>query len=1158
VRTIKPNQNTKQTRKGLTKLEEKKTMCRIEPKTRRSVGRASLGAALAALVALTANQANAQGSPPGCNANALSITIAKNPGGNIVLGTVVHYTIVIQNPVTDPGGNPACDISLPNGLSFICPGADGLPDGTTTVIRPNGFVIHAGDPAISTNIDCTITGAAIPAGSPPGTLPQAQAKVSAPGAILDDGFNDPANIDKTISVSVVTPCIGVTKNCVNTCTPYGQPIQFSGVVSNCGNILLLNVTVTDDQNGGVLVFSTNALQPGASAPYSGSYTNSGAILCGPFTDTVTAIGTANTAPTPVNVTNTASATCHVSTSPAITLLKDCGKVTGGVLDVTTKTLSIGDQYADVFSVTNTGNVPLTDIVITDSLHGTIPVPDLAPGTGTSITNGPFTVGQPVTLADCTISDSATVNATNICPADATCPSPAFASAGPAMCTLTVVTHPSLAVTKICGPATVQFNTPYQVSGTVTNTGDANLSNVTVTDVITDPNGNKTTNTVATIGPLAVGGSVGIGPITITPSVCGPYADQFTATASGVCQSPSAATSAVCTTTNLCPPPCVQIFKQVVCSPGAPTNCNPALFSLDLTQDKSATGVAGANGDACFCYQITITNCGSQMLTNVVVMDNKLTLMVGSFPTSLDIGGVASAVVQACWPVGSVTNVVTVSGNGNLTGQSVSSTNSAVATVLPIGVNCSILLFAPAIDMDGNTNDNHLTIAPSDAPGTISSGFVLTICNSGSNTVDVTLGETFAGDVSLTNCNWVDANGNIVAALPGLDAGPLTVGACTNIVCDILLGTNTCPGPDTITVSVFGTAVATATAPCIYTTNGTPVVTATNNCNGTIQCVTPTTCRTTGGGTMFNCDTNPDCVVVTTVLFPVTNTAGILLDHVSHGGQLGAPYAHQDCSQILADPCIRGQWQHSRHYVGSGNPRDNYAADFHSNTPKGIFDTLLCACLGCCGTNTKHGPNGGFQGLANLKFAVCNPDDHRVCGPMPSPAPANALIFSGIGTVQPATDNGPGKTENWVVFRVYVEDRSEPGGGHPKGSVNPADVYVFQAWDTGISVLKKADPNSLPSSGPLGDVNAFRAQLSADSCAFLQGVSVNGPFLPGTLPSPVVLGISASVNDSGTLRNGNQQIHPDTGAVCTATGGIQITPVAPEQVVAAPPATCPPQ
>jgi hypothetical protein len=267
-----------------------------------------------------------------------------------------------------------------------------------------------------------------------------------------------------------------------------------------------------------------------------------------------------------------------------------------------------------------------------------------------------------------------------------------------------------------------------------------------------------------------------------------------------------------------------------------------------------------------------------------------------------------------------------------------------------------------------------------------------------------------------------------------------------------------------------------------------------------------------------------CIDVETTLFP-DSVNGLELDHVSHGGQLGAPFSQMDCGAILGNPCIRGQWQHTRHYKGKGNARDVIDMNFHSNTPKGVFDSLFCACLGCC---TTEGFQPGFVGRLhnNQKFALCNPDDHKVCGPQPRPAPANAIIFSGVGTIKPEVDGGQGasnKAAEYVVFRVYIEDRSEPGGHFPGGAVEPSDIYCFQAWKTGIKVSKKPDFTTV--------ANAFRTALGAANCEFLDDLST-GALPIGTLPSPTVNGVTADIQDCGPLDRGNHQIHPSTSATCT--------------------------
>jgi len=231
--------------------------------------------------------------------------------------------------------------------------------------------------------------------------------------------------------------------------------------------------------------------------------------------------------------------------------------------------------------------------------------------------------------------------------------------------------------------------------------------------------------------------------------------------------------------------------------------------------------------------------------------------------------------------------------------------------------------------------------------------------------------------------------------------------------------------------------------------------------------------------------------------------------------------------VLGNECIRGQWQHVRHYQGKGNPRDVVTA-FHTVNPKGQFDALHCACLPCCPEgDSKPQPNGKFYGWTN-QFQLCNPDDHRICGPAPRPAPANALIWTGIGIISQATDTGPGKQpDEYVIIRVYIEDRSEPGGGHPGGAIEPADVYCFQAWRTGLTTTKKPDYSTIYA--------AFRSALAEQSCAWLQ-LMADGDLPIGSLPPTSVTfnggSVSADITDCGPLHDGNRQIHPSTSAPCT--------------------------
>src|SRR5262245_754928 len=220
-----------------------------------------------------------------------------------------------QNKFCVPGpADPSCS---PVTLTYVITAADVNRSYSFTTPRGSGFVIN-GIPNIIQFL----------AASDAFTVPTGLGQV----AQLQGG-------SAPQPVVVVHPHIRITKECVNNCTPYGQPILFRGTVCNDGDITLVNVGVTDNPAATITFAPTTSmghpfpdasrggfvLDPGECVDYSGSYTPSG-NLCGPFTDTATATGTdTSTDPSfvPQTVTNTATATCHVSTSPSIMLTKDC-------------------------------------------------------------------------------------------------------------------------------------------------------------------------------------------------------------------------------------------------------------------------------------------------------------------------------------------------------------------------------------------------------------------------------------------------------------------------------------------------------------------------------------------------------------------------------------------------------------------------------------------------------------------------------------------------------------------------------------------------------------------------------------------------------------------------------------------------------------------
>jgi hypothetical protein len=152
-----------------------------------------------------------------------------------------------------------------------------------------------------------------------------------------------------------------------------------------------------------------------------------------------------------------------------------------------------------------------------------------------------------------------------------------------------------------------------------------------------------------------------------------------------------------------------------------------------------------------------------------------------------------------------------------------------------------------------------------------------------------------------------------------------------------------------------------------------------------------------------------------------------------------------------------------------------------------FDSLMCGCLPCAENPDSEGVVG----------ELCNPGD-RICGPEPRRAPANKICFSGAGDWVAGTGKRDPRS---VVFRVDVEDRSEPGRNKP--GEEPPDRYRIRIWFV--------DPAS-PAGLELREQVACADPLTEDVATVLQ----------------------PDVDDGGILRTGNEQIHPAHDQECPAT------------------------
>jgi hypothetical protein len=299
--------------------------------------------------------------------------------------------------------------------------------------------------------------------------------------------------------------------------------------------------------------------------------------------------------------------------------------------------------------------------------------------------------------------------------------------------------------------------------------------------------------------------------------------------------------------------------------------------------------------------------------------------------------------------------------------------------------------------------------------------------------------------------------------------------------------------------------------CAYDLNSNVITAALSQCSATltVNCENPRPgCRTTGGGKQLRSENQvcPRNVV-----------------YVTHGGQVGAPFGEAsapvitDCATGAGvgfnNPCIRGEYQHVRH--ASPKLKGNFHAA--SNGNRHDFDSLQCACLPCddftLSTPTWltsklscHPADRTYNSLGQITDDLCNHTDPRsACGPEPRKAPSNKIAFSGVANWTPINAR---RTQR-VVFRVDLEDRSEPGGAFPKGGTPPPDRYRMRMW-----YITGSEDSAVN--------RALRAAVAVRDAT----TEVVSPTLCDGSPTP-----EPDIDDGGDLDRGNRQIHPNTSATC---------------------------
>lgn len=432
------------------------------------------------------------------------------------------------------------------------------------------------------------------------------------GNIVSDTDNDTQTLTPAASIDLQkTGTLNLNASAPNGIANPGDTISYAFTVTNTGNVTLTNITLADTV-GGISISGgpIASLAPGASdsSTFIGSYTLTQTnVDAGTFTNTATVTGTPPSGP---NVTDADDDTQTITPVPSIDLVK-----TGTLNLGANSRADAGDTITYAFTVTNTGNVTLSGITLSDPKITESGGPiTLAPGASNSTAfTGTYTLSQ------------ADVNAglfTNTATVTGTTPG------GPTVNdsdddTQTLDPAPSVALQKTgtlnAGPdGEPDEGEIITYVFAVTNTGNVTLTNLTVTETVGGIT--LTGSPIASLEPGASNNTNYTGSYTLTQEVIDSGTFTNTAQVSGTPPSGSPVTDSDDDTQLLTDVPAITLEKT-------------GTLNMDVVAPDDRADV----GDT-IRYAFTMSNTGNVTLSNITLADTVGGITLAGGPiTSLDPG-----------------------------------------------------------------------------------------------------------------------------------------------------------------------------------------------------------------------------------------------------------------------------------------------------------------------------------------------------------------------------------------------------------------------------------------------------------------------------------------------------------------------------------------
>ena len=521
-----------------------------------------------------------------------SIAITKSVDKPVVLaGTQVTYTI----RVTNDGAIALSNVAVTDPITPACAKTIGA-------LAPGAFSEYT----------CTAT------------IGQDTTNVATVNATDPNGVSLPPKSDDAV-VDVIAPALTLAKSVDKATVIAPATVTWTITVENTGDVALTNVTVADPNAPGCATVIGTLAAHTAATPITCTATITQATT---NTATVTGIDPLGRTIDP----GPKSATVNVI-APGLSVVKS----------VDTGIARSGDTVTWTIVVTNTGNVDLTNVAVSDAVEPTC-----------NTTIGTLAANTTATPITCTTVVGAN-DLTNVAVAT---------GVDPLQNTLTAsddavvdVINPSFDVVKTVTPGTVLANTTVTWKVSVTNTGDVPLSNVIVDDPIAP-------GCATTIAAIAVGATESVSCDTVvvvdTENVATVTADY--ATTVGATPVPRAG------------PPAPGFARLPAKVAKAVVDVIAPNLNLVKTVDKASVPAGTA-----VVFTLTLTNNGDQTINNIVLSDP---LAPGC---SKPIGSLASGATTSvtCTQVitATITNVATVTGTDPLL-NNLTRTAQAKVTVVP--------------------------------------------------------------------------------------------------------------------------------------------------------------------------------------------------------------------------------------------------------------------------------------------------------------------------------------------------------------------------------------------------------------------------------------------------------------------------------------------